>query len=123
MHINDFVIGFVDHVESDCVVIREIGSNRLCNYHNESFSVINKEKLGYEILEGVQYKIYQKTIKAFEKYTKYYTRFKSVRFDGNMCTVQARKAFENDLYFEVSFPFNSKTTIVSIGKLLKEKDL
>lgn len=95
----------------------------MCNYHNESFSVINKEKLGYEILEGVQYKIYQKTIKAFEKYTKYYTRFKSVKFDGNMCTVQARKAFENDLYFEVSFPFNSKTTIVSIGKLLKEKDL
>ena len=57
LHINDFVIGIVDHIENDCVVIREIGSNRLCNYYNESFSVINKEKLGYEILEGVQYKI------------------------------------------------------------------
>ena len=69
LNINDFVVGFVDHVESDCVVIREIGSNRLCNYYNESFSVINKEKLGYEILEGVQYKIYQKVIKAFGNFT------------------------------------------------------
>lgn len=63
LHINDFVIGFVDHVESDCVVIREIGSNRLCNYHNESFSVINKEKLGYEILEGFSIKFIRKQLK------------------------------------------------------------
>ena len=62
---NDFLVGFIDHLENDCVVIREIGSNRLCNYYNESFSVINKEKLGYELLEGVQYKTYQKALKAF----------------------------------------------------------
>lgn len=123
ININDFVVGFVDHIEKDCIVIREIGSNRLCNYYNESFSVINKEKLGYEILEGEQYKIYQKVIKAFRKFTNYYTRFKSISFDGNMCKVQARKAFENDLLFEVSFPFNTKTTIASIGRILKEKDL
>lgn len=120
--INDFVVGIVDHIENDYMVIREIGSNRLCNYYNESFSVINKEKLGYEILEGVQYKIYQKAIKAFSGYTSYHTRFRSISFDGNMCTVQARKSFENDLFFEVSFPFNSKTTIASIGKLLKEAE-
>lgn len=123
LNINDFVVGIVDHIEDDCVVIREIGSNRLCNYYNESFSVINKEKLGYEMLEGVQYKIYQKVIKAFEKFTGYYTRFKSISFDGDICTVQARETFKNDLLFEVSFPFNSKTTIASIGKLLEEKDL
>ena len=56
LKVNDFLVGFIDHLEKDCVVIREIGSNRLCNYYNESFSVINKEKLGYELLEGVQYK-------------------------------------------------------------------
>ena len=56
------MVGFVEKVdeENDCVVIREIGSERLCNYSNEFFTVINKEKLGYEILEGVQYKIYKK---------------------------------------------------------------
>lgn len=121
--INDFVVGIIDHVENDYVVIREIGSNRLCNYYNESFSVINKEKIGYELLEGVKYKTYQKALKAFGKYTGYWTRFKSISFDGNTCFLQAREAFKNDLLFEVSFPYNSKTTIASIGKLLKEKDL
>lgn len=120
--INDFIVGFVDHLEEDCVVIREIGSNRLCNYYNETFSVINKEKLGYEVLEGLQYKIYQKVLKAFAKYTNYWTRFKSISFEGNTCTVQARQSFENNLLFEISFPFNSKTTIASIGQLLKEKE-
>lgn len=60
---NEFMVGFVHEVKSDCVVIREIGSKKLCNYYNETFSVINKEKLGYEILEGVQYKTYQKVLK------------------------------------------------------------
>mgnify|MGYP000066899494 CR=1 FL=1 len=123
LKINDFVVGFIDHIENDCVVIREIGGNRLCNYYNESFSVVNKEKLGYEILEDVKYKTYQKAVKAFESYTGYWTRFKSISFDGNMCFLQARKAFEDDLLFEVIFPYNNKTTIASIGKLLKEKDL
>lgn len=40
-----------------------------------------------------------------------------------MCSLQARKAFKNDTLFEVTFPYNSKTTIASIGRLLKEKDL
>lgn len=123
ININDFIVGFVERIEDDCVVIREIGSNRICNYYNESFSVINREKLGYEILEGIQYKIYQKVLNAFGRYTKYHTRFKAISFDGNICTVQARKAFENDLLFEVSFHFDTKTTISSIGKLLQEKDL
>lgn len=118
---NDFVVGFVNEVKDDCVVIREIGSERLCNYYNESFTKINKKYLGYEILEGIQYKIYQKVLKAFE-YTRYYTRFKSISFDENICTVQAREAFKNDMLFEVSFKYNSKTTIKSIRKLLEEKD-
>lgn len=122
LQINDFIVGFVDCIESDCVVIREIGSDRLCNYYNESFSVINKEKLGYEILEGIQYKTYLKTVKAFSRYTNYTTRFKSISFSGNMCTVQARGIFGNDVLFEISFPYNSKTTISSIGRLLKERD-
>lgn len=122
LQINDFIVGFVDHAESDCVVIREIGSDRLCNYYNESFSVINKEKLGYEILEGIQYKTYLKTVKAFSKYTNYATKFKSISFNGNMCTVQAREIFGDDMLFEISFPYNSKTTISSIGRLLKERD-
>jgi hypothetical protein len=117
---NDFMVGFVEQVDNNrgCVVIREIGSERICDYFNESFSVINKEKLGYEILEGLQYKTYQKVLKAFSKYGDYNTRFKSISFDGNKCTVQSRKMFSNDVCNEWSFVYDSKTSIKSIGKLI-----
>lgn len=114
---NDFMVGFVEQIDNDrgCVVIREIGTKRLCNYFNESFSVINKEKLGYEVLEGVQYKTYQKVLKAFSKYADYCTRFKSISFDGDKCTIQSRKMFSNDLDNEWTFEYNNKTSIKSIG--------
>jgi hypothetical protein len=117
---NDFMVGFVEQVacEHDCIVIREIGTKRLCNYYNESFSVINKEKIGYEVLEGLQYKTYQKVLKAFSKYAAYCTRFKSISFDGDTCTIQSRQMFSNDLSKEWSFKYNSKTSIKSIGSLI-----
>lgn len=117
---NDFVVGFINDLKSDCVVIREIGSDRLCNYYNESFTKINKDKLGYEILEGVQYKTYQKVLKAFNKYASYATKFKSISFDANACTVQSRLMFSDEIKFEVKFKYDSKTTIKSIGTLIKE---
>lgn len=118
---NDFSVGFVHEIKKDCVVIRKIGSDKLCNYYNEGFTKINKEKLGYEILEGLQYKIYRKVCKAFE-YTDYCTRFKSLSFDGNKCTVQARTMFKDDLLFEVSFEYGKKTTVAQIGKILEKAD-
>lgn len=115
---NEFMVGFVHELKENCVVIREIGSNKLCNYYNESFSVINKEKLGYEILEGLQYKIYQKVLKAFE-YLDYSTRFRSINFSDNTCTVTSRTVFENDKKGEASFQYNAKTTIKEIVKILE----
>jgi len=117
---NDFMVGFVDKIDNDlgCVVIREIGTKKLCNYFNESFSVINKEKLGYEVLEGVQYKTYQKVLKAFSKYAGYCIRFKSISFDGDNCIIQSREVFSNDLKNEWTFKYNSKTSIRSIGNLI-----
>ena len=118
---NDYSVGFVHEIKEDCVVIRKIGSEKLCNYYNEGFYKINKEKLGYEILEGLQYKTYRKVLKAFE-YTSYCTRFKGISFDGDKCIVQARTMFENDLLFEVSFAFDKKTTVAEIGKILGKED-
>lgn len=118
---NDYSVGFVHEVKKDCIVIRKIGSEKLCNYYNEGFYKINKDKLGYEILEGLQYKTYQKVLKAFE-YTNYCTRFKGISFDGDKCTVQARTMFENDLIFEASFAFDKKTTVEEIGKILEKED-
>lgn len=119
---NDFMVGFVEKIDNDngCVVIREIGTKRLCNYFNESFSAINKEKLGYEALEGVQYKTYRKVLKAFSEYTDYCTRFKSISFNENICTVQSRTMFSNDLENEWTFKYNSKTSIKNIGTIIQK---
>lgn len=117
-NIHDFLVGFVEDIKTDYVVIREIGSKRLCNYYNESFYKINKEKIGYEILEGLEYETYLKALKAFDKYTDYNIRFKSIRFENKKCFLQSRRMFSNDSIGEVSFNFNSKTTIKSIGEHL-----
>lgn len=117
---NDFCVGFVDSVHSEKVVIREIGSKRLCDYYNESFTKINKEKLGYEILEGVQYQTYKKVLKAFSNIDGR-TRFRSIEFDGNKCTVTSRNKFENEISGTVEFEYNSKTTIKHITNLLNKK--
>ena len=112
---NPFVVGFVNEVKDDCVVIREIGSKRLCEYYNESFTIINKECLGYEILEGIQYKIYQKVLKAFSEYTDYSTRFRSIEFSGDVCTVTSRMMFENEKKGEVSSIYDQVTSVSDIG--------
>ncbi len=116
---NDFMVGFIHEVKDDYVIIREIGSKRLCNYSNESFMKINKEKLGYEILEGIQYKIYEKVQKAINKYKKYSDRFHSLNFNDNKCTLNLRQMFSNDITKTIEFIYSSKTTIKEIGNLLK----
>lgn len=116
---NDFLVGFVDQINSNCVVIREIGSDRLCNYYNESFYRIPKDILGYEILEGVQYEIYRKVLKAFSKSNDSYSiRFQDIKFEGSTCHVSARKVFSPDNVYTVSFSYNKKTSIKSIVSLL-----
>lgn len=119
---NDFMVGFVHEVADNSVVIREIGSNRLCNYSNEAFAKINKEKLGYEVLEGLQYKTYRKVLKAFSSYCKYGTRFKSISFSDGLCKIEGREMFKEETIFDVSIPYNSKTSIKSIGEALKKAE-
>lgn len=119
---NDYSVGFVHEIKDDCVVIRRIGSKKLCGYYNEGFYRINKEYLGYEALEGAQYRTYRKVLKAFDTYTGYTTRFKSISFEGDKCTVRAEKIPENSLYFEAAFEFGPKITVSEIGKILKENE-
>lgn len=120
---NDFIVGYVEEIQTDCVVIREIGSKRLCNYYNESFMRIDKSLLGNEILEGTQYLTYQKVLKAFSNSDKSYTyRFKSISFEDDICTVEARKVFSNDAVFSIKFKYNSKTTIKSIVALINKEE-
>lgn len=120
---NPYMIGYIHEIKNNCVVIREIGSQKLCNYYNEMFSIINKDVLGYEILEGLQYKIYQKVLKAFDNYTGYTTRFRSIEFSDDICTVTSREIFKNDKCGEVSFKYDKHTKISDIGKVLEDADM
>ena len=116
---NAFMVGYVQEVCSDHVVIREIGSEQACNYYNEHFHKIDKDLLGYEILEGVQYKTYGKVLKAFEKSKRSYSiRFQSIEFYEKMCTVKGRKVFSDETVYTIAFEYKAKTSIKSIVDLL-----
>lgn len=121
---NEFMVGFVYRVLPDCVVIREIGGNRLCNYYNERFFRIEKEILGYEILEGTEYITYNKVLKAFaQSDNSYQIRFKEISFKDKTCVVAARKVFSNEKLFEISFKYSKRTTIKEITEKLNDAAL
>lgn len=118
---NEFMVGYVEEICHDYIVIREIGSKNTVNYYNEMFYRIDKNILGYEILEGTQYEIYKKVLKAFSKIKKSYTiRFQSIDFNERICTVKARKVFSDETVGQISFEYNSKTSIKSIISLLDD---
>lgn len=116
---NEWMVGYVHEIIPGFVVLREIGSNRLCKYGNERFLRIDKELLGYEILEGDQYQTYLKVCKAFSKADYSYTfRFKDISFDGNTCTVEGRRSFSNETAFTFSFDYRKQKTIKAITAMI-----
>lgn len=114
---NEWMVGFVHEVKPDCVVIREIGSDRLCDYRNEAFFRIDKEILGHEILEGDQYKTYRKVLTAFGE-TIY--KFKSISFNGDTCTVEGRRIFSSEAVFTFSFHDHSSKKVEEIVTMMEE---
>lgn len=121
--VHDFTVGYVTKIDSESEMsIREIGSNKICNIGNEQFYKIPFDILINEnnLLEGNQYLIYEKVLKAFHKYGGYNNRFHSIEFDDCMCKVKSREAFSNKVKNEVNFKYNSKTTVKSIGELIRE---
>lgn len=92
--VGDWKIGWVHQVISfDTCVIREIGSDRLCNYSNERFVRI----VGMEpslLLEGEEYIFEQKVKAAFHKGDKYIYRFGGVDFkENNVAEIWIREVF------------------------------
>lgn len=117
---NEYMVGYVHNICDDCVEIREIGSDRICKYYNESFIKIDKSIIGYEILEGVQYKTYQKALKAVSRASCFNYRFGGIEFSGNVCMLGIRKVFSEEEIASVSFKYNSKTTISRIEELVDD---
>ncbi len=121
---NDFLVGFVheppDH--NGTVVIREIGSNRLCNYGNEMFLRIPKDLLGEEVYEGLQYQTVLKVRKAFAKAAYPYTvRYAGCEFTDHFVLIKGRKVFSNEIVVSFSIPYTSKTSIKSIVQRINEE--
>ncbi len=86
-------------------VIREIGSERLCNYDNESFVPI----YGLDpitLLEGDKRAFYVKVVKAFRRGDEYVYRFGGIRFEGQEACITIREVFGGALAGGGSQPFD-----------------
>lgn len=118
--IYNFTIGYVTNIiDESQMTIREIGSKKTCNISNEMFYRIDQSHLSkYYLLEGLQYKIYCKVEKAINNVADYPTRFHSLSFDGNQCTVNLRLMFTDEITKSYTFTYSYKTTIKDIEKVL-----
>lgn len=86
-------------------VIREIGSDRLCNYDNESFvTIAGLDPIA--LLEGDKRQFYVKVIRAFAKGDEYIYRFGGLRFDGPEAAISIREVFGGALGGGGSKPFD-----------------
>ena len=73
-------------------LLREIGSDKLCNYSNERFvPIVGLDPL--DTLEGDQYAMLIKVYKAFRKGGEYLYRFGGLDFDGDDAVIWIRAAF------------------------------
>jgi hypothetical protein len=104
-------------------VIREIGSERLCNYSNEGFvPIVGMYKS--EILEGLQYKISRLVQMAFKKGDEYSYRFAGVEFvEGNKAIIWVREVWgglsKPSKPFSIELIYDKKTTIKKILEVLR----
>lgn len=122
--ISQWKIGFYVEPLNDSLggaVIREIGSQRLCNYSNEEFTpIVGLSKT--DLLEGDRYQVYLKVLKAFGKGAEYMYRFGGVDIEDAKMTIWIREAFggrssskdRGSKPFSVEMPWDKKTTVKAI---------
>lgn len=118
--VSDFKIGFVHQVitEDQCV-IREIGTDRICNYGNERFiRIVGMEESS--LFEKDQYIFEQKVIAAFRRGGEYVYRFGGVVFkEGNIVEIWVREVFggmmgHRSKPFAITMQWNKRTSIKKI---------
>jgi hypothetical protein len=114
MPLNEWVVGFCEENRGNGeMMVREIGSDRLCHVGNESFVPITGLN-DYELLEGDQFKFQQKVIKTFWKYEEYSYMYAGVDFlNETDAIIWVRKKWSDDRF---SIPVNW-TTKISMKKL------
>jgi hypothetical protein len=125
-HVSPWKVGF--YVEKRAggwagAVIREIGSDLLCNYDNESFvPIIGIDPIS--LLEGDRRQLYVKILKAFRRGDELCYRFGGLRFEQDSAIVRIREyhgGFGNEsIPFEVSFKWSKRMSVASVLKALKD---
>jgi hypothetical protein len=123
--ISDWKIAWVHTVvTNDTCILREIGSNRLCNYGNGRFVRIAgmHESL---LLEGDKYLFKQKIIRAFQRGDEYIYRFGGVDFlDDGSAKIWIREMFgglkDKSEPFSFEMKWNKNTSIKKILETMIE---
>lgn len=124
--ISEVKIGVVVEIypNRELVVIREIGTERLVNYHNERFVRIVGMSPSL-LLEGAQYEFQQKVMRAFQNGGEYWYRFGGVEFlENQVARIWVREAFgggakpSNPFSFEMRW--NKKTSVKAILTAMRE---
>lgn len=110
-----FMVGYYEgQSESGGALIREIGSDRLCDYSNEWFYRIEKSILGPEILDGERYALYKKVENAAQDIngdTYYVTAFE---MDDYSCKISLRKCWRNNEIRNIRLPIEKTSSIENI---------
>lgn len=119
-----YLVGwYVEDMPEHCGggVVREFGSERVCNISNEGFYVLRGLSTA-DALEGVERQFRGKVFKAFKRGDEYQHRFGGVEFDkrSRIATITIREVWNGrpnaESYAPVSFtmPYRPRTTIKSI---------
>lgn len=119
-HVSEWKIGW--YVEKRYgsfggAVIREIGSERLCNYDNESFvPIVGLDPIA--LLEGDKRQFYVKVLHAFRKGDEYVYRFGGLSFEGPEAVIKIREVFGGmgnpSQPFEVRMVWSKRTSAKAI---------
>lgn len=120
----DFKVGFVHQIyNQNHIVVREIGSNKTCDFSNERFlRIIGLSEI--DTLEGDKYLFYLKVLKAFRKADEVMYLFNGIHFlDNNLVEISIRQRYG---YIDGSIPFsfvikwNKRMSIKRIIEAMRE---
>lgn len=118
--ISNWSVGWVAQIYSEHhILMRDIGSNKVCDYSNESFVRIAGM---YEehILDGDKYAFYKKLLKALDQADDFHHRFRSIHFPSErVARIGIAEKWANEVTAQIEIKFTKRTTIKQILSTLQ----
>ena len=99
---NPFAVGLVEEVIEDGLRIKNFKTGNLCDYTNESFIIIPREKMGFKFMFGKEREIYEALYKEWCGGNPGY-KFYKFSFIDNHLRWSIREYFKDDEYAVVEF--------------------